>query len=136
MSLKNIVVEGCEFEIYENEVLNSNGSVSVDPTSVVSSNTSIDSKGVYTTLAIQVSGFTSSNISNWISGSGSTQAAAQVTSSALYTSVDGNSVFLEGDEAIGVVVVGKVQVGQSQVDTPCTVTVKIKSAGQSVVTAE
>ena len=148
MSLKNVVVEGCQFEIYEGGLLNTSGVVSVDNTpvtgSVVSKNTKVDGKGVYTTLKVTVSGFTANLIPNWIPLSGSTTTPAGVSvpgvfqSSALYNKVDGDAVFLEGDQAAAVTIYGKVQAGQSTVDTPTVVSIKVKSggAGQDKMKAE
>lgn len=144
MSLKNVVVEGCQFEIYEGGLLNSNGTVSVDAGSVVSNNTKVDGKGVYTTLKVTVSGFSSNLISNWIPSSGSTTTPAGVSipgvivSSALYNKVDGDAVFLEGDQADNVTIYGKVQSGQTTVDFSTVVSIKIKAngAGQNKMKAE
>ena len=148
MSLKNVVVEGCQFEIYEGGLLNPSGTVSVDNTpvtgSVVSQNTKVDGKGVYTTLKVTVSGFSSTLIPSWIPLSGSTTTPVGVSvpgvivSSALYNKVDGDAVFLEGDQAASVTIWGKVQSGQTTVDTPTTVSIKIKAngAGQNKMKAE
>lgn len=133
MSLKNYVVEGCSFEIYENGIVNTSGNVSV--VSAASTNTKIDGKGVYTTLLVTVEGFTSSDSSHqpWISGSGSTVTPAQISASAQKNKVDNLSVVLEGDEAQDVTIVGQKQQGQTTVPEETTVTIKVKSAGQSSV---
>lgn len=133
MSLKNYVVEGCSFEIYENGIVNTSGTVSV--VSAASTNTKIDGKGVYTTLLVTVEGFTSSDSSHqpWISGSGATVTPAQISASAQKNKVDSLSVVLEGDEAQDVTIVGQKQQGQTTVPEETTVTIKVKSAGQSSV---
>ena len=142
MSLKNIVVEGCQFEIYEGGVLNSSGVVSVDPSSIVSQNTKVDNRGVYTSLKVTVSDFSSTLVPSWIPLSGSTTTPVGVSipgvisSTALYNKVDSAAVFLEGDQAASVTIYGKVQSGQTTVDSTTTVTIKVKSAGQSVAKAD
>ena len=131
MSLKNYVVEGCIFEILENGVVNPSGVVSV--TSAASTNTKIDGKGVYTTLMVTVAGFSSIDPSHqpWIPLSGSTVNPAQISASAQYNKVDNLPVVLEGDEAKNVTIVGQKQQGQTTVTEQTTVTIKVKSAGQT-----
>ena len=144
MSLKNIVVEGCQFEIYESGVLNSTGVVSVDPSSVVSQNTKIDNKGVYTSLKVTVSGLTSNVVPSWIPLSGSTTTPVGVSipgvisPSSAFNKVDSSPVFLEGDQAASVTIYGKVQSGQTTIDATTVVSIKIKAngAGQSVAKAD
>ena len=91
--MKNVVVESCQFEIYENGLLNVNGVVAVHSSSVASTNSKVDGKGIYTTLNVTVSGFTSSSVSGWISGTGSTTTPlgvvvpGQIVASALYNKV-------------------------------------------------
>lgn len=130
MSLKNFVVEGCTFEIYENGTLNPSGTVSV--TSTASANTKVDGKGVYTTLMVTVAGFSSIDPEHqpWVSGSGSTVAPAQISASAQYNKIDSLAVVLEGDEATDVTILGQKQQGQTTVPEQTTVTIKVKSAGQ------
>ena len=140
--MKNVVVESCQFEIYENGLLNVNGIVAVHSSSVASTNSKVDGKGIYTTLNVTVSGFTSSSVSGWISGTGSTTTPlgvvvpGQIVASALYNKVDGDAIFLEGDTAENVTIYGKKQEGEYVVDATTTVTIKVKSAGQTAVKAE
>lgn len=136
MSLKNVVVEGCEFEIYENNLLNSSGNITI--TSQASSNSKVDGNGIYTSLILTVSGFTSlpSVVPTWIPESGSTVNPAVVESSANYVKVDGVKVILEGDEAADVTIIGQKQEGMYVVTAQTTITIKIKSAGQSYMKAE
>ena len=135
--MKNIVVEGCQFEIYEGENLNSSGVVAVDSSSVASTKSKIDNKGIYTKLNVTVTAFTSTLVTGWVPLSGSTTTPlgisipGQISASANYNKEDGSPVFLEGDQAANVTIYGKVQSGQTQVDATTTVTIKIKSAGQS-----
>lgn len=136
MSLKNIVVQGCEFEIYENGLLNSSGHVTV--TSVASTNSKVDGNGIYTTLMVTVAGFTSQDptLQPWIAESGATMTPAQILASAQYTKVDSLPVVLEGDKAENVTIQGQKQQGQSIVTEYTTVTIKVKSAGQTNTKAE
>lgn len=138
--MKNVVVEGCEFEIYESGLLNSNGDVEVNSSSIASANVKVDGKNVYTTLKVDVSNYSSNTVANWVSGSGSTLVPAEITSSALYNNVkEGQSwkpVYLEEDQAIGVVVSGRVKSGLSEIPATCIINVKIKKAGQTVCKAE
>lgn len=140
--MKDVVVEGCEFEIYESGNLNENGIVTVNSGSVVSDNTAVDGKGVYTTLKVDVSNFTSSVVTNWVATSGSTttpagvQIPGEIISSAQYGVVDSFPVILEGDQAASVTIYGKVQSGQTTIDATTVVSIKVKSAGQTVVQAE
>ena len=142
MSLKNIVVEGCQFEIYEGGVLNTSGVVSVDSSSVASQKVKIDDKGVYTTLKVTVSNFTSNMVPSWVLLSGSTTSPlgisvpGVISASAAHNKVDSAAVFLEGDQAANVTIYGKVQSGQTTIDATTTVSIKIKSAGQTKVKAD
>jgi hypothetical protein len=135
--MKYIVVEGCQFEIYEGGVLNSSGIVSVDSSSIVSAKSKIDSKGIYTKLNVTVSSFSSSVVPGWVPLSGSTTTPVgvsipgQISSSSQYNTEDGSPVYLEGDQAVNVTIYGKVQSGQTQTDATTTITIKIKSAGQT-----
>ena len=135
--MKNIVVEGCQFEIYEGGSLNPSGVVAVDSSSIVSAKAKIDNKGVYTKLNVTVSNFSSTLVTGWIPLSGSTTTPVgvsipgQITASSQYNKENGNAVFLEGDQAANVTIYGKVQSGQTQIDATTTITIKIKSAGQS-----
>ena len=133
MSLKNYAVEGCTFEIYENGTLNPSGTVSV--TSTASANTKVDGKGVYTTLMVTVAGFSSIDPDHqpWISESGATIVPAQISASAQFNKIDNLPVVLEGDEAKNVTILGQKQQGQTTVPEQTSVTIKVKSAGQSVV---
>ncbi len=133
MSLKNFVVEGCVFEIYENGSVNPSGTISI--TSAASTNSKIDGKGIYTTLMVMVDGFSSTAPEHqpWISGSGSTLAPAKISASAQYNKIDSLAVVLEGDEAKNVTILGQKQQGQTTVSEETTVTIKVKSAGQSFV---
>ena len=131
--MKNFVVEGCVFEILENGIVNPSGIVSV--TSTASTNSKVDGKGIYTTLIVTVAGFSSTDPLHqpWISGSGSTVAPAQISASAQYNKIDNLPVVLEGDEAQNVTILGQKQQGQTTVQEQTIVTIKVKSAGQSVV---
>lgn len=140
--MKDVVVETCEFEIWENGQLNTMGICTVNIGSVVSDNTAIDGKGVYTKLLVDVSAFTSNTITNWVTASGSTispigiQVPGEIVSSAQYAAVDNFPVILEGDQATNVTIYGLKQEGQSISETTTIVTIKIKSAGQTVMQAE
>lgn len=133
MSLKNYVVEGCVFEIYENGSVNPSGTISI--TSAASTNTKVDGNGVYTTLIVTVAGFSSMDPSHqpWVPSSGSTVNPAQILASAQHNKIDTLPVVLEGDEAKNVTILGQKQQGQTTVPETATVTIKVKSAGQSVV---
>lgn len=130
--MKNFVVEGCIFEILENGVVNPSGTVTV--TSAASTNTKVDNKGVYTTLVVTVASFSSTDPTHqpWIPLSGSTVAPAQISASAQHNKIDNLAVVLEGDEAKNVTILGQKQQGQTVVPEQTTVTIKVKSAGQSV----
>ena len=131
--MKNYVVEGCSFDIYENGIVNPSGTVTI--TSTASTNTKVDGKGVYTNLIVTVASFSSidPNHQPWISGSGSTITPAQISASAQNNKIDGSAVVLEGDEATNVTILGQKQQGQTAVPEQTTVTIKVSSAGQTVV---
>ena len=138
--MKNVVVEGCEFEIYESGLLNSNGEVEVNSSSIASANVKVDGKKVYTTLKVDVSNYSSNTVTGWVSGSGSTLVPAEITSSALYNNVkEGQNwkpVYLEEDQAIGVEISGRVKSGHSEIPATCIINVKIKKANQTAYKAE
>ena len=131
--MKNYVVEGCSFDIYENGIVNPSGTVTI--TSTASTNTKVDGTGVYTNLIVTVASFSSidPNHQPWISGSGSTITPAQISASAQNNKIDGSAVVLEGDEATNVTILGQKQQGQTAVPEQTTVTIKVSSAGQTVV---
>lgn len=133
MSLRNFTVEGCVFEIYENGSVNPSGNVSV--TSLASTNSKVDGKGIYTTLMVTVAGFTSAdpNHQPWVPLSGATIVPAQISASAQHNKIDDLPVVLENDEAKNVTILGQKQQGQTTVPEQTIVTIKVKSAGQSVV---
>ena len=134
--MKYVAVEGCEFDIYENGTLNTNGQITV--TSVASLNSKVDGNGIYTTLMVSVMGYSaiSPDVQPWVSGSGATVNPAQISASAQNTKVDNMTVVLEGDEATNVTIVGQKQQGSTTVSAETSVTIKVKSAGQQYMKAE
>ena len=130
MSLKNVVVEDCQFEISVNGAIIGSGNVNI--TSLASTNTKVVSgeqkKGVYAgVMNISVSNYADTNISM---GAG----MGVINPSAQKTSVDGNAVILEGDS--GDVTLTGVHPISGEPVINYSVTVKISSAGQTVVKAE
>lgn len=135
--MKEIVVEGCEFYIYENGKINLNGDVTVDIlNSVISDNSKVDGKGIFTTLKVNVNNFTSTDIPGWEPGSGATTTPAEIISTAQYDKVDGFPVILEGDEAINVPILGTVKSGTQSTPKTAYITIKVKSAGQTSTKGE
>ena len=130
MSLKNVVVEECQFEISVGGAVIGSGNVSIS--SAASINTKVivgvQKKGVYAgAMSISVSNYADASIAQ---GTG----AGVITPSATKTKVDNQPVVLEGDS--GEVVLSGVIPGTTTAVTGYTVTVKINSAGQSTVKAE
>lgn len=128
MSLKNYVVEDCQFNITVGGLVIGAGNVNI--TSPASTNSKVIigegiKKGVYTgPMNIAVSGYSDSAISG---GSGS----GVINSTANNNKIDGKPVMLEGDS--GEVVLSGTNPQSGSPITGYTVTVKIVSAGQSTV---
>ena len=131
MSLKNVVVEDCQFIITVGGVVIGTGNVSINSLASANSKAIISEgvkKGIYTSpLSVTVSGYTDASISG---GSGT----GVINSTALKNKVDGSAVMLEGDS--GEVVLSGTNPQSGSPVTGYTVTVKIISAGQTVVKAE
>ena len=126
MSLKNIVVENCQFSIEVGGVIIGSGNVSI--TSTASTNSKVDGNGIYAgQMAVSVSGYADASITG---GSGS----GMINPSAQYISVDSMPVVLEGDS--GEVVLSGTNPQSGSPVSGYTVTVKVVSAGQSVVIGE
>ena len=125
MSLKNIVIEGCQFSIEVGGAVIGTGNVSV--TSLASINSKINigglSKGIYAgPMSISVSGYTDSAIAG---GSGT----GVINPSAQFNKIDGQPVVLEGDS--GEVVLTGTNPQSGAPVSGYTVKVKIISAGQT-----
>ena len=130
MSLKNIVVEDCQFSIEVGGAVIGTGNVSVTSTASTNSKIKIGevSKGIYTgPMAISVSGYTDGSISG---GSGT----GVINSSAQKVTVDTLPVILEGDSG-DVVLTGTNPQSGAPV-SGYTVKVKVISAGQMFVIGE
>lgn len=141
---KPIAVEGVQFEIYEGGVLNTNGTVSISSLCSPCTKVSIQGKKAYAgTLLVEVTGFTSSLITNWVPSSGSTTSPAgvitpgSITSTMQKASTVEGKFFLEGDTAASVTIYGQMTTSSGTSPTTTTVSIKIKSggAGQNVVNA-
>ena len=130
MSLKNVVVEGFQYSIEVGGAVIGSGTVT--PTSPASTNTKVKlgaaTKGIYAgQIAITVSNYVDAAISQ---GTGT----GFINPSALKNKIDNQAVVLEGDS--GQVVLSGVNPQSGSPVSGYTVTVKVSSAGQSVVKAE
>lgn len=134
--MEYVTVEGCEFDIYENGILNTNGEITV--TSIASLNSKVEGKGIYTNLMVSVMGYSaiSPDVQPWVSGSGATIEPGQISASAQNTKIDNFPVVLEGDEATNVTILGLKQEGSTTVSAQVNVTIKVRSAGQQYMKAE
>lgn len=139
---KPIAVEGVQFEIYEGGSPNSTGIVTVSTQCTPSTKVSVQGKKAYAgTLLVEVSGFSSSLISNWVPLSGSTTSPVGVAtpgsiiSTALKASTTEGKFFLEGDQAPVVTIFGQMTTSSGTSPTTTVVAIKIKNAGQNVVNA-
>ena len=120
---KNIVVQGCDFEIIP---AGAEGLCNVIVTSIPSTKTKADNKNVYTSpLAITVTYTDSTSAAFSGGGSGS------INSTATKTKADNESVMLENDSVIVHLVGVNPTTGVPIEDYP--VTVKISDAGQNKV---
>ena len=131
MSLKNIVVEDCQFSITVGGVVIGSGEVSIN--SLASSNSKVIinegvKKGIYTSpMSITVSGYSDPAISG---GSGT----GVINSTAIKNKIDGSLIMLEGDS--GEIILSGTNPDSGSPVTGYAVTVKIISAGQTVSKAE
>lgn len=128
MSLKNYVVEDCQFSISVGGVVIGSGNVMINSPASTNSKVIISEgvkKGIYTSpVSITVSGYSDAAISG---GSGS----GVINSTAMHNKIDGKAVLLEGDS--GEVILSGTNPDSGSPVTGYTVTVKIISAGQSTV---
>lgn len=130
MSLKNVVIEGCQFSIEVGGAVIGAGNVNITSPSSTNSEVVLGvlSKGIYAgQMAVSVAGYTDSAISG---GTGS----GTISPSATKMKIDSQAVVLEGDS--GQVVLSGTNPQSGSPVSGYTVTVKIISAGQSVVKAE
>lgn len=117
-----IAVQGCMLELSSGEGIRT---IESSPSNVSKCN----NKGVYTTpLSFSISGYTGGDI---VGGSGS--GFGTIVSSAQYTKAENKLVMLEGDTSEEITITGVNSRGQT---ATAIITVKIKSAGQSVAKGE
>lgn len=130
MSLKNLVIEGCQFSIEVGGAVIGAGNVSITSPASINSKVKLGvvTKGIYAgQIGVSVSGYTDSAIAGGI-GSG------VISPSATTMKIDNQAVVLEGDS--GQVVLSGTNPQSGSPVSGYTVTVKISVAGQSVVKAE
>lgn len=131
-----VAVEGLQFEIYEGGTLNPSGVVTVSSSCVSCSKVTIKGKKVYAgTLLVEVKGFSSILISNWVPSSGMTIAPASIVSTIQKSSTLEGKFFLVGDQTLPVVIQGQMTTPTGPVTTTTSVVIKIKTSPQNVVNA-
>lgn len=131
-----VAVEGLQFEIYEGGTLNPSGVVTVSSSCVPCSKVTIKGKKVYAgTLLVEVKGFSSILISNWVPSSGMTIAPASIVSTIQKSSTLEGKFFLVGDQTLPVVIQGQMTTPTGPVTTTTSVVIKIKTSPQNVVNA-
>ena len=130
MSLKSIVVDGCELKFQNGGSPDS--AISINPNQI-STKVKADGKAVYKTLKFTISGYSApaSVIPNWVSGSGS--GSGEITASSQHVKVESNKVILEGDVSASITISGQVQQGESTSPATFVEVVKVTNAGQSKV---
>lgn len=121
MSLKNITVEGCTLQLQSGT-----GTITITP-GQTSTKVKADGKAVYKTLKFTISGYTGGTIT--VSGSGS--GSGEINASATKVKVEGNAVFLEGDQSATITLNGLQPSGSGTAPATATDIVKISDAGQS-----
>lgn len=120
--MKNVAVEGCQLTA-------NTGIGNISITTPASTNTKVDSKGVYAgTLTISITGLSGSGFTN---GSG----VGTLTGSAQNSKIDNQAIVLEGDQSDVITVKATTtSTPPTQIEVPTIVT--IVSAGQTVMKAE
>lgn len=125
--MKNAVVEGCTLEL-------SSGSGMIQINTSPSTKGSVQGKGIYKgTMNISVSGFTSTNVSSWISGSGSGNGV--IIGSSTKNMLEKQPILKEEDSCT-ITINGQKKTGSSTSPATDVITVKITNAGQSVMKVE
>lgn len=124
---KLAVVEGCTLQL-------SSGNGTIQITSVPSMKGKVQGKGIYCgQIDVSILAFTSSNIPNWISGSGSGNNS--IIASAIKNKLENKPIVREEDSCL-VTINGQVQSGNSVIPGTDVVTVRVVNSGQSVVRVE
>lgn len=126
MSLKEIVVEGCSLEFQNGGGPNS---AIIITSGQASTKVKAEGKGVYKTLKFSVSGYTGQAIDVTGSGSGN----GEITATSQNITVEGNKVFLNGDESAKFEIKGKKYVQGGTTDVSVFEIVKVTDAGQTKV---
>lgn len=123
MSLKNIVVEGCTLQFQNG----GSGTITITP-GQTSTKVKADGKAVYKTLNFTISGYTGQSITIAGSGAGS----GSINATAQHCKVEGQPVFLEGDQSATITINGLQPVpGGGTGPATATEIVKITNAGQT-----
>lgn len=124
---KFVAVEGCVL------TLSSGNATSIQIVTPASKNT-IEKKGIYYgTLNISISGFSSTNVPNWIPMSGSGSGTLSPTSQ--HVSVNGKMVVRADDESATITINGQISTESGNKPAIDMVTVKITDAGQTKIKA-
>lgn len=123
MSLKNIAVEGCTLQFQNGGT----GTITIT-SGQTSQKVKADGNAVYKTLNFTISGYTGQAIT--VSGSGS--GSGSINATAQHVKVEGQPVFLEGDQSATITINGlQPAPGGGTTSATATEIVKITNAGQS-----
>ena len=121
---KEIAVEGCTLQFQNG----GNGQIMINPNQT-SLKAKAEGKGIYKTLQFQISGYTGQAIT--VTGSGTGQ--GEIKTTAQKVKVEGNLVFLTGDQSLPITINGQTTSGSSTVPATAVEIVKITDAGQTKV---
>lgn len=123
MSLKNVVVQGCELKF---QAGGSDSSISI--TGTESTKAKAEGKAIYKELKFSISNYSGQAITN-----GDGVGNGSIIASATNTKVEGNAVILEGDVSAQITINGTTTTQSGKVPVTAIEVVKVTKAGQSKV---